>query len=514
MYLRLKDRDDLLLKVQARLQGLHERRLRLEWVQNGLQVSFLPTTGGRPYFANVEASGLLQIIPLLAAIHDDGIFALLIDEPEISLHPQLQSFLLQEVLLCAGDPQLDSSKKIIVLATHSPSMLSVRKVEDIKDLVFFSERSVLPSQVPVGAGELKNRKLSALISRLSENHKLAFFARNVLLVEGPSDEIVVSALAAALKHPLLGANTQIVPVTGKGQFPETVKLFRLMSKNVFVLGDLDLIADSNQIISVFQEPASAAVEKLGVGSLAQLDSGVRNDFSKLVDESWDEISELAVQHKYYALARESESDEKQARRRSALAVLLTEDGARLAGAIRFAEWMSIKTRYEALLDVLDKAGCIVLRRGTIEDYYLDKVSELQDKPASAAREAESFVTSSKNDLRARYRDVVSAISTAAPIKNISENDLLREQLSGMLAVALVVVKPSMSDDELNVRAKANFGTDHSIFRFENTTHDDGRGGYIRSVRVRIDSTLFEREEFPLEITEQDNVVAAIERVLS
>lgn len=40
MFLRLKDRSDLLLKVEARLQALYQRRLKLDWTQYGLQVGF------------------------------------------------------------------------------------------------------------------------------------------------------------------------------------------------------------------------------------------------------------------------------------------------------------------------------------------------------------------------------------------------------------------------------------------------------------------------------------------
>src|SRR4051794_39450911 len=86
MFLRLKERPDLLLKIEARLQALYQRRLRLEWSQQGLQIGFVPTTGGNEYYANAEASGLIHLVPLLAATYDEQIGALLVDEPEISLH--------------------------------------------------------------------------------------------------------------------------------------------------------------------------------------------------------------------------------------------------------------------------------------------------------------------------------------------------------------------------------------------------------------------------------------------
>ena len=247
MLFRLKERPDLLLKIEARLQALFQRRLRLDWSQSGLQVGFSSTLGGTPYYANAEASGILELVPLLAAIYDNEIGALLIDEPEISLHPQLQAFLLQEMEAFAGDP-VDAAKKLIVFATHSPTILPVRRIKDIPRLVFFTDIQKSPIQISIDAGELKSVKLAALVARLSENHKLAFFSRRVLLVEGPSDEIVVSGLALKLEHRLLGSNTQVVPVTGKGQFNETVKLFRLMGKDVFVLADLDGLGGTERLI--------------------------------------------------------------------------------------------------------------------------------------------------------------------------------------------------------------------------------------------------------------------------
>jgi Predicted ATP-dependent endonuclease of the OLD family len=87
-------------------------------------------SGGASYAANHEASGILQLVALLAAIHNDEIGALLIDEPEISLHPQHQAFLLEEMERVAGDPS-DHSRKLIVIATHSASLLPLRKLSEL-----------------------------------------------------------------------------------------------------------------------------------------------------------------------------------------------------------------------------------------------------------------------------------------------------------------------------------------------------------------------------------------------
>jgi len=511
IFMRLKERADLLLKVEARLQTLHQRRLRLEWNQNGLQIKFVSTAGGEPYFANTEASGLLQLIPLLAAIYDDQICALLIDEPEISLHPQLQAFLLQEMRRAAGHPS--SGKKFIVIATHSPSMLPMRRIADITDFVFFTDRETLPLQVPLDAGVLKNRKLGALIARLSENHKLAFFASTVLLVEGPSDEIVVGGLSHKLEHPLLSANTQIVPVTGKGEFAETIKLFRLMGKRVSIMADLDGLSDSNSIALLFREQAADTVFRLGHKDLASLDSGTRNELSKLINEDWEGIQGLAEAHRYWT-DLSSDVPVEIRKKRSVLAVLLSSNDDALRGLALREKWLALRERYRALLNALDASGCIFLRRGTIEDYYVAAAARSDSsKPEAAAIEVDKLEDMDPNAVEVTYSDAVRALKIAAPRKEINENDLLREQLGSLLGAALQIVTAGMPDDELNSRAASNSATERPVFQFANKTQANSSNASARRIAVSIRSPLFSRPTFPFEIGERENQALTIREKL-
>ena len=55
---------------------------------------------------------------MLSALYDDEVGCLLIDEPEVSLHPQLQSFLLSEIIKVAG-ANTEQGKKLIFISTHS-----------------------------------------------------------------------------------------------------------------------------------------------------------------------------------------------------------------------------------------------------------------------------------------------------------------------------------------------------------------------------------------------------------
>jgi predicted ATPase len=156
-FMALDLRADLKLKVQARLEQLFDRSLELSWTQTGLSPRIVPLRGGKAYAANYEASGILQLVALLAAIHNDEIGALIIDEPEISLHPQHQAFVLEEMKRVAGAPA-DQTKKLIILATHAPTFLALNSEKDLPRLVFFNDVGKPPAQIRADDAVLKNNR--------------------------------------------------------------------------------------------------------------------------------------------------------------------------------------------------------------------------------------------------------------------------------------------------------------------------------------------------------------------
>src|SRR5690606_29776473 len=125
------------------------------------------------------------------------------------LHPQHQAFLLEEMQRVAGDPS-QPGRKTIVIATHSATLLPLRNVDELPSLMFFNSVRSAPVQIPSDAPVLKRSKLAALVARLTATHRSAMFAERVLLVEGPSDEIVAAQLARQLDLRLLARNAQLL----------------------------------------------------------------------------------------------------------------------------------------------------------------------------------------------------------------------------------------------------------------------------------------------------------------
>lgn len=505
--LALEQRSDLRLKVEARLQQLFQRSLRLEWGQSGIRISIVPMDGGDSYSASHEASGILQLVGLLAAIHNDAVGLLVIDEPEISLHPQHQAFIRQEMEAVAGDPKVDPTKKIIVIATHSPSVLSVRSVSDIASMIFFTDNKTLPVQIHPENLILKNRKLIALVARLSATHRLAFFATTILLVEGPSDEIIATQLARACNHPLMPVNAQIIPVTGKGEFVEVVKLFKTMGKDVAVLADLDALTDGNNLVNFFSStPAGIeAANFAGSESLAEMDGHIRSAFSNLVDKHWGEISSISTRHSYWLNCPASDQD-KSIRRRAVLATLFASREA-FAGLLAAKEFDPILTRFNALLSNLEKSGLFFLRQGTIEDYYQMPQGSI-GKPEAAAIEAAAFLSKDAENLEARFSEVFRALSFVAPVRRVDENSLLRTKLAAVIAAIFQQMTTDQSNEKIMALSAATLSVDAGLFRFENTSTS-------KSLRIKVfvESPLFQRSTFPFEINESENITAVVKKML-
>ena len=79
-----------------------------------------------------EASGLLNVVVLLAALFDEDVGARLIDEPESSLHPQLQSFVLREMEQIAGNPNGDSNGSKVQRAHQEAERIASEPSKDVE----------------------------------------------------------------------------------------------------------------------------------------------------------------------------------------------------------------------------------------------------------------------------------------------------------------------------------------------------------------------------------------------
>lgn len=502
----LSDRADILIKVQERLRKLFDRDILVEWDAGTLKILFARlSVETKPYSSGREASGLLHLVGILAALYDDEVGALLIDEPEVSLHPQLQAFLLKEIISCAGLPQ--EGKKLVIIATHSTEFIQVNRPEDLSSLVFSYDLRDAPIQISRDAGELNGKAISGLVARLGQEHKLALFAKRPLLVEGPSDLIIASALATKLSTHLEAAGSQLLPVVGKGQLPVVAKLMRMMGKEPVVLADADGIADGTALLNAFlanNADADAAANSLGASSATDLARTVYNDFCELSDSKWDTISEIAEGHHYW-VNRDPEKPIGQAKRRASFSTLFQPGSDVWLNEAALKEWRNIRNRFNVLLNLAEGVGLFFLRQGTIEAYYqnADPLTSV-GKPSAAATELEWIYEADRSDVASIYQDVMRCIKFAANAKEIREAEALRDILLAIAAPAQAKLRGGTTHQDLQIMSRSILGDRSQIFDLSLD---------VDMLVIKLKSQVLDVAGFPIRITKDDNVGAIVSTAL-
>ena len=498
-------RPDIQIKIKERLSSLFNRKINLEWQNSQLKVSFI-SASGTTYPSAHEASGLLNLIALLSALYDDEVSILLIDEPEISLHPQLQTFYYQEILKIAGDPA-NRKNKIIVLSTHSTEFISLRRPNDICNLVFFNDAFQLPVQIPSSAPELQSRKLRSLLTRLGLNQKLAFFSNSPLLVEGPSDQTICSALETKLSIYLGAAGCQIVPVIGKGQIPIVNKFFKLIGKKPVILTDIDSLADSLELVNSieFNEQAEQKATEMGGANVKSLASSIYNAYCTLIQTQWQDIAAQAQQTKIWT-GRNMAKDEIIYKRRAGMATILHATDIYFQGITNGLDWKSISTRIKALLGLLETGGCFILTKGYIEDYYqFVQMSQGQDKAETAVEEMIGIEDSPDIDLiKTAYSDVIRALKFAAQAPEIDESKFLAGAILSVVAPVIHQLVPGFTNARANSIAQEMVGDRSSIFDLSVS-----QVGATLQLSVENKSVILDVEGFPLIFTPTSNPVEIV-----
>lgn len=500
----MDEKKDIYIKVAERLSVLFGRQIYLRWDAGKLKVYFEKTDSQEEYSVAVEASGLVNVISILAALFDKDVEVLLIDEPEVSLHPQLQSYLLREMKKAARE-----YKKTIIISTHSTEMISLSNISDISNLVFFSDKK-LPVQVSPTVPELENRKLKDFVMRMGQIYKAGFFAKKILLIEGASDLIISKCLLQKLDLNIDVAGSQIVPVEGKGQFPVITKMFRLVNKEVCILTDLDGFTDDNKVTELFSTSPEAdeIARSNSHRSMAEMIQNVRDEMTKLVDTNQDRLAPIYERHPYWSNRKPSD-DATKAIRRAVIAQLLSSSQESLAQWPDADVWCSMQISLDNLLSSLEKIGCFVLRKGAIESYYQFAPSTTYDeKPTKAVEETSNLQDQSEAYIREKYGDIIRALEFVALTKKVDESFAVKKELLSELALVIGML-PRISDTkELYAAIKQAKGNNDSLFTYD-PINENGRLG----VNVSIKSEIIDVSGFPFRIFCGDNVNDVVERTI-
>lgn len=492
----MDERKDVYIKVAERLSVLFGRQIYIRWDAGNLKVFFEKTGSEHEYSATAEASGLINIISILAALFDEAIDILLIDEPEVSLHPQLQSYLLREMKNAS-----DKYGKTIIISTHSAEMIRLNSASELCNFVFF-RKDTLPKQISPDDPELNNRKLKEFLLRMSVMYNEGFFANKVMLIEGSSDMILCRYLCNRLDLDLDVAGSQLIPVEGKGQFPVITKLFRLIGKDVCILTDLDGFTDDNNVINLFSvlPKATEIANKHGNGDLQAMIRDIKTKIDELIRDNRANMGDIYESHPYW-VNRDLEVEEDKIVRRALIAQLFTVSEEDLSNWPNSRNWKSIKTRIAALYDILEELGCFILHRGAVESYYaFAPNTTFNGKPSAAALEVSNLEEKTDEQICEQYSDHVRALKYAALDKTVDESFVVKRELLSELALVLGILHETSSEKELLANIKRTKGSTESLFAYRIINENNRMG-----VEIALKSQIIDVNGFPFKAFVGDNV---------
>ncbi|MFO3540903.1 AAA family ATPase [Legionella pneumophila serogroup 1] len=488
---------DILIKITERLRVILNRELKLEWKNGILKLNLQRIDdNSSPYASAREASGLLHLVAILASLYDPEINCLLIDEPEISLHPQLQSFLFREIKKHAGN--IKNNKKIIIISTHSTEFIDIKTTQDLCSLIFCEDYSKIPLQISPNLEILNSKNIKSFLLKIGHEHKAAFFCKRPVIIEGPSDNLVITAIINKISDKIDSLDFHLIPALGKPQIPIFLKILKLVGKEPVVLGDADIFVDEQVIINHFTNSSSAisAANSIGHKDAKSLISSVRKDFIDAVSSNWSSIESKAIQQSYLKKENVNDLD----KRRAAFCALLTND-------ISDDYWNTLKKRLIASLNLLEKSGCFILTKGTIENYYQSE--PLTDKLTWAFEETLVIESMTYEAICDVYHPIVACLNYAAyKSVKIDETRAIRDLILKYAPVAIVKLKenPSITEESLNYILNENDMNTLFSFGVEKDT--------TTNLLINLKSTILEPDGFPLKLPIDCHVINEINRQMN
>ncbi len=187
--------------------------------------------------ADKFSSGEREVVHFLLAMFalnvKDGL--VLIDEPELHLHPRWQRIFLG--LFRDLAPERNNQ---FIISTHSPVFVSPDTMNNITRVY----KPVREGSTKVALRDIELPEKKSLVRMINgQNNERIFFADKVVLVEGISDRLVLASLLdGACSQFADNEAIEIVEVSGKNNFADYRALLKALMTRSFVVADRDYLS--------------------------------------------------------------------------------------------------------------------------------------------------------------------------------------------------------------------------------------------------------------------------------
>lgn len=483
----LEERADLRIQIEATLSHLFDREISLEWDSGNLIPRVRRHSDTLSYrWDRDECHGIKELLVMLTHLYDDQKQYLIIDEPELNLHPQYQSFFMQEVRKVAGDPSTDGTKKIVFLVTHSPFILDFKSEEDLRGVISFDLEYSVPRQVHSLLPS--NLPYSTFMGRLNGHHKQFFFSDAPIFVEGIRDARIVEAMMEARGVSVAGAGSCIIDAGGSGEVSHYLELCKGLGKEAHFLYDLDSLFRGHLRSRIkSDESIRLQMAKAGHGKdldtyCGSLDKKLTEVINRVLAEVVPRNLEPLVKYLQRFSPHRSNWDKQNLRRaRTAVVTAISRYRQDMISVLSEEEVSDIEGRVEAIVAVLKERNIHLLPGGTLER-YLPSYSGNEYAPTEDAKqramEDEIQVLSkpmTEAELAARYEDLYEAVCSMPSKTDVDVDPTLLKYLSNYIHALqqIVINNPEWQLSQIQTRLNTSQPEATTVFSVQTFERYDG-----------------------------------------
>jgi len=241
----LKELHDIPLlrpSLQSEIERLFGMSLRFEYQQYNLNVYAEDTSSTQKFMLNEHGRGLQYFVALFFYLYHPSVQVLFIDEPENSLHPQLQCALIGRIRSIARE-----QNKQVFLATHSPLFALPGTIDDLAGTFLLQrhpQSKILPLSSFIPTDLEERHRFESYLPNLDAAIAELFFATGAFIVEGQTERQFVQYIATHTGRDLAQRGITVIESNGLGLMPGMVRLVQPILPHWRAVCDGDLFLDS------------------------------------------------------------------------------------------------------------------------------------------------------------------------------------------------------------------------------------------------------------------------------
>lgn len=392
-----------------------------------------------------ESSGLRELLILLTFIHSGLSNKYFIDEPELSLHPEAQRFLKNEMIRLTEEKGCE-----FWIATHSPIFFSPESIKELQQATFFSDPQVSQGTKPdfENISDGQKRHLAKSLLRLDSEKWLLVHSKAVIFCEGFRDKAIFKTVFNKVGVDFSRHDYSLVETGGKDDFSTLFLLCNAINKKAFFIGDLDCLIES-KLLDKYEENDIIKSELSGIATsiIDYISKNIRNylgeltnSLLKLTDEQIEKADVKSIIFPNLNRIKSKTDNSKSLtlelinKHHSYIKSLFSEKKDKL-------KVDHLVSSTQKAIEILKKAGFFIIPTGTLETFYQSKpISPDNDKAKIELfdKELESLDKETVEVISLRYNILIDFIKSILT-DSFDIKSYMKEELTKILSKVQVII---------------------------------------------------------------------------